>query len=226
MGEAKEGAPQPESQLSREFLVATFTDPKFVAHMADLTHHAHLNFAEGTFVVQRKNGKPVVHDVVNSPRTRSYEDRVYSTRGVLNIYKSVSSSDLKFREKEPLTFMDDVVVTVHSHPIRVGQPLDDVLRPSTVDLEGWQQLRGALKQPYLLQGIIVPYKGAAHLLLYQLDPNGTEDLYWQQYDSSESGARMLRYMKESGIRVAILKMDMKTRTFTEQELAKLDQFVV
>ena len=87
-------------------------------------------------------------------------------------------------------------------------------------------MRNEAGNPYIIDGVAVIKGNEVLLFLYQIDPNAKQDLYWQQWDESEPLSKLFRYMRESGIRYDILRLNIKSSGFSDEELAKLDKFVV
>ncbi|MFA5933562.1 MAG: hypothetical protein WCV81_05840 [Microgenomates group bacterium] len=221
--------PATESLLSKEFLNKTFTSPAFLSNLTTLAHHAHLNFAEGGFIVQNLNGNPVCSELVKSKRIGSIEkaDESLST-DIEKVY--FLPGKLPHKEKDLAAIRKvlrpNIVFVIHSHPIEKGEDIRQVLRPSTADLDDWQKLRLESGYPHIIDGIVVKHGGDALLLIYQADPTQKEDLYWQQWDHDEPVSRLFQYMKDSGIRYDTLRLNIKSGYFPDQELVKVDNFVV
>lgn len=188
--------------------------------MGKLAHHANLNHAEGGFCVQNIDGKPIVSDMYKSQRMGSVHDRDKSYSTDTNAYQYDWKSNSEY-------IIENVFLTVHSHPFlrRTHGTPEEILCPSTPDLETWERIKLDSKNPQFIDGIFVKKGNKGLLLIYQDDPTQSHDTYYQAWDEGvESRNTLLRLMRESGIRYETLEFDIKSSIFPEQEMEKLKTF--
>ena len=230
--EQREQPVKKEPLVNKDILRATFTHPTFLSHLTQLMHHAHLNLAEGGFSVQNIDGQPVISDLKKSRRMGSFEDAKESLSTSVGVWEVVGVME-NLRTGEIITAETDVIkpniiLTVHSHPDRGWKSSfpEQVLSPSETDLDLWEKIKITVKNPYLIEGIIVRKGNIGLLLLFQEDPTKPQANYYQGWDEDQGVNELLRLMRESGIRYEILRFDLKQKTFSNKELEKLKTFEV
>lgn len=208
-------------------LQATFTDPKFLSHLVNLTHHAHLNLAEGGFSVQNINGEPVVSDLAKSPKIGSVENLENSYSTHTNMEDDSDWINTGRRSKIP-KIKPNIILSIHSHPVDpYGDKIsEDALAPSRRDLEAWEKSKLTTRNEYLIEGIIVKKGNTGLLLLFQEDPSKLQDTYYQAWEEHQGRNKLLELMKASGIRYGVLKLDIENKRFPEKELEQLKQLAI
>lgn len=203
--------PQPENPFSRDSLVAIFTDPKFARNIVKLTARLDVDEEggnEGGFVVFAGN-LPEISDIVSN------DNKVPFGMHTRQSLKESTPIELLTHDAEEMR--KNIVLAIHSHPFG-----ELALYPSVNDLENWEELR--LRNPNVIEGVVVKSGNQAKLLLYQRDPNSVQNTYYQQWDEKQSFGLLFRLMRESGIRYQILTFDQRSRKFTQTALKKVMTF--
>ena len=213
-------AAKTETSISKEFLEATFRDPKFIGNIASIAHYSHLNLAEGVFVVRSINNQPLISDNIKSPRAKSIGEIVNSYSITGGQYLDIGARD------ETGKLLKDIKIEIHSHPIdpHMGESAEDTLCPSLTDLESWEKDRAS--NPSLISGIVVKKGTTALLFLFQADHKLEHQLYYQQWDETQSRSRLLSYLQESGIRYRTFRLNLKSKEFSDQDMNSLTDFAV
>lgn len=230
--EQREQPVKKEPLVNKDILRATFIHPTFLSHLTQLMHHAHLNLAEGIFIVQNINGQPVISDLKKSKRIGSVGDEEESLSTTTRVWEVEEvMEDLRTGEittAETDVIKPNIILEVHSHPIESSERSfpEQALRPSVPDLDLWEKLKILVRNPYLIKGIIVRKGNVGLLLLFQEDPTKPQANYYQKWNDDQGSMELLRLMRESGIRYEILRFDIKQKSFPNEELEKLKKFEV
>lgn len=191
-----------------------------------MAYHAHLNFAEAAFVVRDENGKPIVSELVKSPRMGSIHDAhksfSVSLRSSISDYSPTHPEGVIQRGK----LHEGIKMIVHSHPLEKRERVEAVLCPSVGDLDKWEEDRAETRNNYLIEGILVFDGSSIHLLLMQADPSCLQSTDYQIWEDSGSPQKLFHLLEESGFRHTVLRKKIKDNNFSEEELNKLSGLVV
>lgn len=210
---------QEKITLSPDFLERTLTQPQFIDNIVGLAHHAQLNGAEGIFIVSKVNDVPLVSPVNRSPRVKDIQSAKLSHSAVIDplIIEEfgAESGDLSKKDK----IKEGVVMVIHSHPLKS-------LYFSEGDLESFEESVLELRNPYLIEGVMVRQGQQVSILFMQTDPERQQDIFYQQWNYLDGPNAQLRLLRESGFRVQIVRFDLKKKQFEPEELEKVGIFAV
>lgn len=203
--------------LSPQFLKSLARDPKFASNIALMSRQAQQ--PESAFVVRNVSGTPEIYDLVRTPKYGGLvkdPNPSVSFRTLIREQKGNSPKILK-----------GIVLMCHSHPVRTGQRPEDMLRPSEPDLENWENHRLETKNPYLIYSIVVKKGNDALMLLIQADPARPQQPSYQQWDEElDSVGKLYELLRESGYRLEIIRVNLKTKQVLEEDVNKLLSFSV
>ena len=218
--------PSPES-VAPNFLQRVFTDKEFIKRLKRMTR---IKDVESAFSVRRQNNQPIFSRVVEGEENH---DLIQGSRVTLAAFEEVlypstpnpaSTPNLNFTWNPK--YYRDLVFFIHSHPQSLDESVNDVLRPSSVDLSTSENLWTF--SPSLVGGILVhdTKNREIVLLLFQKDPDSKEPNYYQQYDESQSLETLQKLMQKSGVLNTVLKLPTGSSELDPKELAKLSRFKV
>lgn len=130
-------------------------------------------------------------------------DLVYVRRSL----KDLKTKNIPYDSDDAWKFRSDLDLLVHSHPLQ-GLPTKErilqKIRPSLGDLEIWETYNHS--SPGFVDGTLVATDITSDLMLWRHDPSETLIPYYQQLEQLDPAARVVRLMRESGIRVANLNL--------------------
>lgn len=199
-----------EQSITPELLRQAFKSRKFLKNISDLLDHLGDHEAEGSFVVQKEVGKPIILDNNYAPEATSVNDR----------HESLETW-LKFDDKK------QVLLFIHSHP-RYGitynpNSVIPEITPSSQDIEVWENIKLRPNNRYTIQGIL---DENGELFLFQASPDAPQQSYYQQWQRPEGLEKLRTLMELSGIRTEIIKFDVKETSvgITPEELEKVQKF--
>jgi hypothetical protein len=200
-----------ELRLTAGLLEETFNDPKFIAQIQQMVHHAHLNLSESVFIAREDNEKPIISRIVRSPRMKSDPMQSY---GVAYSAQMFDDQGISY---------NNVFFGVHSHPIDPTEnSWEQSIVPSNQDFMTFEKL--SLQRKGIIHGIVARDKGDAKLLLLQFPPDSSHQTYYQTYEYPQSFATLKRLLTESGIRNIVVTLPKKSTSFPPSEIVKIRDF--
>lgn len=147
----------------------------------------------------------------------------YNSRRLM--YRELTDEEAsELSEKDPEVDLSDkrrtdVDIFIHTHPVRESGGLceRELLCPSNADLENWDE--HVIYNPGMVAGVLVPAPKSRALLLWRRNPGELAVPRYQMLEGHETATRVIRVMRESGIRVATIDMTDTTDHAAYQERA-------
>jgi len=178
-------------------------DGTFKRKVADITSYSHRYYKESAFAAYATERAFRLSATIR-PRRQDYHDVMLEEE--LHEYNSINVGRLLTKPWAGTPFRlprQDVLFSVHSHPVDEQERPESVLRPSTADLASAEELR--TDNPEVVCGIAVPTaRACGSLLLFRWSDASRPSLY-QRYEEDPATAVILQSMRDSGISTAVLE---------------------